>query len=531
LTSVSQQPIHDQNMVIQAMLKPETYPQPLKKITHIQTHISHIFLTGGLVYKIKKSVDFGFLDFSTLAKRRYFCHQEVKLNRRLTKNIYLGVVKITSEKRKPTINGKGPIIEYAVLMREMPQERMMNRLLVEGRVGEKDILALVRKLVPFYQEARTGKGVNPFGRIEVMVKNTEENFAQTQPYVGRLVATRTYTRIVSGTRDFLNNNQELFNKRIRERRIRDCHGDLHSANICLDKKPQIYDCIEFNHRFRYSDIACDLAFLSMDLDFHGRLELSRLFMKEYVRRSKDYDLHRLFNFYKGYRAFVRAKIHSFTSESPDISPKEKKYEIRLAKKYYHLASQYIQKDRNPELLVVFGLMGTGKTSLAKELARQTGWPVFSSDEIRKALEGISPTDRKWEPFEKGLYSEEMSQKTYWKIRDEAQKRLRQGQSVILDGSYKRQAERIALMKLAKKNKARIRFLECRAPIKEIHQRLGQRGRDAMAVSDGRWEILNLQRKDFDPVNDPVKSNNFLIKTTRPAEQIVQKLLMKIRADA
>ena len=511
------------------MLRPETYPQAPPKIIHLQTHISHIFLTGGLVYKIKKPVDFGFLDFTTLTKRRYFCYQEVLLNRRLTKDIYLGVLKITNDRGRPVINGKGPVLDYAVLMKEMPQNRMMNRLLTENKVNEKDIRALVRILVPFYRQAKTGKGINPFGRIEIWVKNTEENFAETRPYVRRLVPARVYTRIVQWTRNFLTQEKELFKKRIREGFIRDCHGDLHSANICLDKTPIIYDCIEFNHRFRYNDIACDLAFLAMDLDFNGHPELSDLLQREYVRRSGDHDLPRLFNFYKSYRAYVRAKIHSFTSEGSGLSVKEKKNEIQSAKKYYQLADRYLQRERTPRLIVVFGLMGSGKTSLARALAAETGWSVISSDEIRKTIQGISPTARHWEPFGKGIYSEEMSRKTYLRMREQAGRLLRQGRSVILDGSYKRQAERLALIELARKTGARIRFIECRAPLKTIRQRLFQRAGDTKAISDGRWELFNLQRRDFDPVLDPVQSKHLVVKTVRPPEQIIQKLIAEIWA--
>ena len=419
-------------------------------------------------------------------------------------------------------------MEYAVLMKEMPQERMMNRLLAEGKVREKDIRELVGKLVPFYQQARTGKGINPFGRIEIMIKNTEENFAQTQSYLGRLISARTYSQMVKGTRDFLEKARELFKKRIRENYIRDCHGDLHSANICLYKKPLIYDCIEFNHRFRYTDVACDLAFLAMDLDFHGRPELSRLLEREYVHRSGDDDLPWLFNFYKGYRAYVRAKVHSFSSENPEISVKEKKVESQLAKKYYQLAYEYIQKGRTPQIVVVFGLMGTGKTSLAKALAAQTGWPMISSDETRKNLQGISPTTRKWEPFGKGIYSEVISRKNYLKMRFEAKRLLEQGQSVILDGSYKRQSERLALMDLAKKTEARIQFLECRAPLKTIRQRLRQRERETRSISDGRWEIFHRQRKDFDPIVDPVKPYCLRIRTTKPLNELIIELVPTLR---
>jgi uncharacterized protein len=407
---------------------------------------------------------------------------------------------------------------------------MMNRLLAENKVNERDIRALVRILVPFYRQARTGKGIDPFGRIEIWAKNTEENFAETRPYVRRLVSARVYTRIVQGTRSFLTQEKELFKKRIREGFIRDCHGDLHSANICLDKTPLVYDCIEFNHRFRYNDIACDLAFLAMDLDFNGHPELSDLFQREYVRHSGDHDLSRLFNFYKSYRAYVRAKIHSFTSEGSGLSVKEKKNEIQSAKKYYQLTDRYLRREHTPRLIVVFGLMGSGKTSLARALAAETGWPVISSDEIRKTIQGISPTARHWEPFGKGIYSEEMSQKTYWEMRKQAEKVLKQGRSVILDGSFKRQEERLTLWELAQKTRARIRFIECRAPVKAIRQRLFLRAGDTQAISDGRWELFNLQRQDFDPVLDPVRSKRLVVKAVRPPEQIIQNLIVEIWAD-
>ncbi len=415
-----------QEAIVQAFLDPAFHPNHPRKITHLQTHISHIFLTGGLVYKIKKPVNFHFLDFSTLSKRRYFCHQEVALNRRLTRDLYLGVTKITLDKGKPALNGKGPVVEYAVAMREMPQERMMDRLLKSGKVEPREIKALVRRLVPFYATARTGRGVNAYGLPKGIAKNTEENFEQIRLYVGKLLSSRMYRRIRTYSRSFLERNRDLFQKRIEEGRIRDCHGDLHSGNICLTKKVQIYDCIEFNPRFRYSDTACDLAFLAMDLDFHGYKNLSDILVKSYVRQSGDKQLPRLMDFYKCYRACVRAKVHSLASVEPEISFKEKKDHIRLAKNYYQLAHRYALNDKPLHLVVFFGLMGSGKTSLARALAKETGWPLFSSDEIRKKLAGLNPSARRWEPFGKGIYSGGMSQKTYLKMRQEAERLLKEG---------------------------------------------------------------------------------------------------------
>lgn len=513
-----------QDLVLQAMNRPETYPDRPQKIIHLQTYISHIFLTGRRAYKIKKPVTLDFLDFSTLARRRYYCQKEVALNRRLAPEIYLGVSRITWDQGRPIIGGKGPILEYAVTMAEMPQERMMNRLLKEGKVTPRDIRDLVRILVPFYRRAAGGKAVAAFGRIEVLRKNTEENFQETRPFVGDLFSTRRFETIVQRTRSFLEAEKFLFQKRIQEGYIREGHGDLHSGNICLDKTPKIYDCIEFNSRFRCGDVAGDLAFLAMDLDFHGRPDLARLLRDEYVHWSGDRDFLRIFGFYLSYRAYVRAKVHALASVSPEWTEKEKRAARRLARRYFDLAYAYTQEKLFPNLWVVMGLMGSGKSTLARAISQATGWTIISSDASRKALLGIRPQARVEVPFEKGIYAPKVSARTYRHMRNQAQRLLRQGRSVILDGSYKRQEERLALIRLARQTGAHIRFLYCSAPEEVIRKRLENRKHQKGVFSDGRWELFHQQKEDFDPLSGPVLSLVRTVSTLKPAKRLVQTLL-------
>jgi hypothetical protein len=303
--------------------------------------MSFIFLAGEYVYKIKKPVNLGYLDYTTLEKRHFFCQQELKLNRRLCPDAYLAVVPIVEEKGELRIEGRGKAIEYAVKMEQLPQDRMMDVLLPRGQVTSEMVVRVAGKLVSFHQKAETNQKIAAFGRLDVIRRNCDENFAQTGKYIGISIPKAQYERIKGYTDNFIKSNASLFDKRIREGRIRDCHGDLHAAHVCFTDDICIYDCIEFNDRFRYSDVASEIAFLAMDLDRYHQAGLSRHLVNTYVGLSHDEELLKLLDFYKCYRAYVRGKVESFKLDDPYIPEEEKAEVLTTAQSYFELAESYI----------------------------------------------------------------------------------------------------------------------------------------------------------------------------------------------
>ncbi len=326
---------------VKALLKPQAYPHKPQKIELVQTQMSFIFLTGEYVYKIKKPVDLGYLDYTTLEKRHFFCHQELELNRRLCPSAYLAVVPVVDVKGELRIEGRGEAIEYAVKMKQLPQDRMMDVLLPRGQVTPEMVARVAEKLVDFHQKAETNEEIAAFGRLDVIRQNTDENFAQTDKYIGLTIFRAKYERIKGYTDDFIKSNTGLFEKRVREGRIKDCHGDLHSAHVCFTEDVCIYDCIEFNDRFRYSDVASEVAFLAMDLDRYQQAGLSRHLVNAYVELSHDAELLKLLDFYKCYRAYVRGKVESFKLDDPYIPQEEKDKVLNAAQGYFQLAESYI----------------------------------------------------------------------------------------------------------------------------------------------------------------------------------------------
>ena len=334
--------MQNQTQVVEAMLKPEAYPQEPGKIELIQTHISFVFLTKNYVYKVKKAVNFGFLDFSTLDKRRLFCEKELELNRRLCPEIYLDVVSI-NKSGTIKINGGGETVEYALKMKRLPQEKIMTVLLKEGKVDKKIIDELAGIVAQFHSKAQTSPEISQFGSLKIVKTNWDENFAQTSKYINQTIPETEFQFIQTKINDFMEKNKALFDSRIADKRIRDCHGDLHSGNIFITDKICIFDAIEFNDRFRYSDVAADVAFLAMDLDFQQMSDLANYFIERYLEYSKDQKLTQLLPFYKCYRAYVRGKVISFRLDDPHIFREEKSSATKEANAYFKLAAEYAKK--------------------------------------------------------------------------------------------------------------------------------------------------------------------------------------------
>ena len=326
--------------LVEALLEPEAYPHHPQKIELVQTQMSFLFLTGDYVYKVKKPVDLGYLDYTTLGKRHFFCHQELELNRRLCPDIYLEVVPVVRSEGQIRIGGKGKTIEYAVKMRQLPRERMMDGLLPLGQVTEEMVVNVAEKLAAFHDKARTSPDISVYGQLEAIMTNAEENFTQTEKYIDISIPSSGYQRIKAYTDRFVKSNKSLFERRVEGGRIKDCHGDLHAAHICFSDGIHIYDCIEFNDRFRYADVASEIAFLAMDLDRYQRADLSQAFVNAYVHISQDEEIPQLLNFYKCYRAYVRGKVESFKFDDPYISEEERTRVLDTARKYFELAESY-----------------------------------------------------------------------------------------------------------------------------------------------------------------------------------------------
>ena len=333
--------------MIDDLMQSSAYPEKTNKVTLAQTHISNVFIGDDFVYKIKKPVNFGFLDFSTLEKRNHYCKNEVELNSRFSKDVYLGVYPVTFDGERYSIDGNGDVVDYAVKMRRLSDEDLLKTRFKKAIVTTEDIKRIGGAIADFHKTAERSEEIDKFGSVDVIKFNTDENFEQTACFVGNSISQEQYTDLKNWTNAFYKKHSELFSQRVKDGKIRDCHGDLHMEHICLTDPIIIFDCIEFNERFRYLDVLSDISFLLMDLEFNGGKKFSDELCKSYLSHADEKEDNltlSLIKSYKVYRAYVRGKVTSFILNDASVSDDKKDQARSTAQKYFTLAHSYILED-------------------------------------------------------------------------------------------------------------------------------------------------------------------------------------------
>jgi aminoglycoside phosphotransferase family enzyme/predicted kinase len=500
-----------------ALRDPAIYPHSVEKVQVEETHISKVFLTGPFVYKVKKPVDFEFLNFSTLAQRRHWCEQEVTLNQRLSHGVYLEVVSITKEPTGFALNGSGEPVEYAVKMRQLPREKRMLELLGRGDLTPAMIDDLALVLVRFASSAPSGPDIDRMGSLDVIRANAEENFSQTEPFVADLLDRERFLFVRKTVRDFLRRHGDLFQRRVATGRIRDGHGDLRLDHIYFEDGIQIIDCVEFNERFRQEDVTADLAFLAMDLDARGWGHLGSRLVETYAQAAGDPEVYVLLDFYKCYRADVRCKVDCLRLAEGGLEEQDMKEIRRRARRYFQLAAGYAAAFSRQTLWVVCGLSGSGKSTIADEMATRLGARVHRSDVARKGLFGMAPHEPAPAEFGAGIYTAAATARTYEVLFHEVREELTRGNSTIADATFGKREHRDRLRKIMRDLQVNLVFVECTCPHSILRRRLAGR-REGGLITDARLHHFEAQRRAFEAMDELPETMHIRVRTDVPLEQ-------------
>lgn len=478
--------------LIESLSEPAAYPFQVDTVEVRHTHISVVFLAGAFAYKIKKPVNLGFLDFSSLDGRRHFCEEEVRLNRRLAPEVYLGVVPITRTAKAVQVEGHGELVEWAVKMKRLPDDATLERRLQRGQVDAELLKCLARKVASFHGRAETSEHISAFGHFDVVARNARENFEQAAPLIGTTISRGVFGRLRELTEESLARLRPLIESRAERGVPRDTHGDLHLDHVYLgdtnaaSADPIIIDCIEFNERFHFADPVSDMAFLVMDLCFHGRKDLAVAFADEYFRAFGDGEGRALLSFYVAYRAAVRGKVEGFELLEKEVPEAERIAALTRARAHWLLALGELETSgRKPCLVLVGGLPGTGKSTLAQAIAEQAGFAVIRSDVVRKELAGIKAGESARSPFGEDIYAPAWSERTYATCLSQAEGLLFEGKRVLVDANFAEDRRRMAFLEAAGRLAVPLVFLLCRADPEVARQRLESRKGD---VSDADWSV-------------------------------------------
>ena len=479
---------------IKNMLSPEVYDHPVTNIELIETHISWVILTGEFVYKIKKPVNFGFLDFSTLEKRHRCCINELRLNSRLAADIYLEVVAISGTREKPVIAGGDEVFEYAVKMAQFPQSAQLDHMLAAGKLKLEHMYAIARMVADFHQKIEVADGSVDYGNADAVYQPVEENFSQIRDHLDTTPYASTLQTLEAWSRATFDQQQAVFEQRKRDGFVRECHGDMHLRNLVwLDSGPAAFDCIEFNAHLRWIDIVSDVAFLVMDLQARQQQKLANRVLNSYLEITGDYAALCVLPFYLCYRALVRAKVDALRIEQKSITEEERQAALAEFESYLRLATIYTQAPA-AKLIIMRGMSASGKSTISQQLVDAGGMIRIRSDVERKRLFSVGLADNavsasKTNEINGDIYSAQASQQTYRKLLGLASEVISAGYSVIVDAAFLKYQQRELFEQLAQHLAVTYIILEITAPAEVLRQRIVERQCD---VSDADLAVLDYQ---------------------------------------
>jgi hypothetical protein len=466
-----------------------------KRVEILETHISTVLLTGRHAYKLKKPVDLGFLDFTTLAARRHFCEQELRLNRRLAPSIYLSVVPITGTVDAPVMGGTGEAIDYAVQMREFPQDALLSRILARGLLAPADVDALAGEVARFHARIDVAPPASPFGSPETIAKYARQNFMACD---GSASARRALASLSRWTESELTQRAATMRRRKAEGFVRECHGDLHLGNMAeIDGRIVIFDCIEFNDELRWIDVMSEVAFTAMDLADRQRADLARRFLNAYLERTGDYAGLSVLRFYLVYRAMVRAKVAQVRADQVGVGAASAG--LRAESRGYIVQALRYARRAQPMLVVMHGFSGSGKTTVAQDLLERLDAIRIRTDVERKRMPGVTSEPAGAAAVPGALYTSGATTRTYERVRDHAAIALDAGFSAIADGTFLRRAQRDLLRGLAAERRVPFVIVDVSADSATLRERLARRARASNDASDADAEVLALQLRTHEPL--------------------------------
>ncbi len=482
---------NDAERMLEALCNPQCYPHPVARVALLETHISWVILTGSYAYKIKKPVNLGFLDFTTLAARRHYCDEELRLNRRLAPDLYLETVAITGSPQQPVIGGSGPGIEYAVKMREFPQSALLDSALARGEVSVATIQALAHRIAAFHA-ALTPAALTADAAAAAALAPALDNLRKMLPLldapadIAALNAVRDWTQREHQARSL------PFGKRGPAGRVRECHGDLHLGNIALlDGAATPFDCIEFNPALRWMDVISEVAFPLMDLEAHGRRDLAYVFLNSYLEASGDYAGVAVLPFYLVYRAVVRAKIGLIRAAQHGTAGQRDQRALHAWPHYLALARSYAGSRRGA-VIITHGPSGSGKTTFTQALPAALGAVRIRSDIERKRLYGLDAAARTESQPGAGIYTPDATARTYALLARHARSIAGAGYPVIIDATFLKHAQRAAFRALAQELGVPFMIANFTAPPEVLRARVAARAAQGGDASEAELAVLEAQ---------------------------------------